>query len=115
MKRHYDEGGSNWLRIMGKSGFKGATSNKRYIQILKYIGDHDGCTKMDVLKGIGSNKFGRAQYSDIFSALAMSGLIKYDRKNNEYHITDEGNDVLENAYLNDMERIVTGRRKFEST
>ena len=70
---------------------------------------------MEVLKGIGSNKFGRAQYSDIFSALAMSGLIKYDRKNNEYHITDEGNDVLENAYLNDMERIVTGRRKFEST
>ena len=115
MKRHYVESGDEFLRGMGKSGFKGATSGKRYVQILKYIGDHDGCTKIDVLKGIGSNNFGRGQYSDIFSALKIAGLIEYDRQNNEYHITDEGNDVLENSYLNDMERIVTGRKKFEST
>ena len=115
MKRHYVESGHEWLREMGKSGFKGATSGKRYVQILKYIGDHDGCTKIDVLKGIGSNNFGRGQYSDIFSALKIAGLIEYDRENNEYHITDEGNDVLENSYLNDMERIVTGRKKFESS
>jgi hypothetical protein len=34
---------------------------------------------MDVLQGIGSNKFGRGQYSDIFSALKIAGLIDYDR------------------------------------
>ena len=79
MKRHYVESGDAWLSGMGKSGFKGATSDKRYIQILKYIGDNDGCTKMDVLRGIGSNRFGRGQYSDIFSALKISGLIDYDR------------------------------------
>lgn len=79
MKKHYTESGYAWLRGMGKSGFRGATSDKRYIQILKYIGDHDGCTKMDVLQGIGSNRYGRGQYSDTFSALKISGLIDYDR------------------------------------
>ena len=78
-RKHCIESGYNWLKGMGKTGFKGATSDKRYIQILKYIGDNDGCTKMDVLRGIGSNKFGRGQYSDIFSALKISGLIDYDR------------------------------------
>lgn len=115
MKRQYDESGAWFLAGMGKSGFKGATSDKRYVQILKYIGDHDGCTKMDVLHGIGSNNFGKGQYSDMFAALKIAGLIEYDRKNNEYHITEEGIDVLKNSYLNDMERIATGRKSFEST
>ena len=112
--KEMDESGDEFLRGMGKRGVWGGTPKKRYIQILQFIGDHDGCTKIDVLKGIGSNNFGRGQYSDIFSALKIAGLIEYDRAANQYHITEKGQDVLKNAYMNDMEKNVKDDKKWKA-
>ena len=78
------------------------------------MADHDGCSRPEILVGIGRYKTiqqarteGRGQWSHIFAKLLYKDWLDYD-EDNKYHITSDGEDVLECAYLNGMEEYVRG-------
>lgn len=94
--------------------FKSPSTDKSYVKILQYVADNDGCTRAEILVGIGRYKTieqarteGRGQWSHIFAKLLYKNWLDYD-EDKRYHITSDGEDVLECAYLNGMERIVKG-------
>lgn len=94
-----------------KSGFAKANSKKRYVQILQYVADHDGCKRVDILRdvfGCKNARLCRGHWSLGFSQLLYIDVIDYD-KNYCYHITDRGRAVLKNAYLNDCLKIVNAK------
>jgi len=101
--------------INAGGAFPRANSKCRYVQILQYIADHDGCTRFDVQRNVWNfhnipchglvPSDLRGYASAIFSQLLYIDVIDYD-KNFRYHITPAGRKVLETAYLNDMAKFV---------
>ena len=98
--------------------FRRASSNETYIKILQYVADHPDCKRAEILVGIGryktveqARKEGHAQWSGIFSKLLYKDYLDYDEKTFKYHITEKGQEILENSYLNDMEDTVKGKFK----
>lgn len=101
----------DYVNAYDKSGFKNASQKKVYVKFLRYIADHDGCTRKDILKGLGRST-DRGQNSSLFAQLLYLDLIDYD-KNFKYHITDKGEEVLNAAYMNDMEKYVKDDKKWK--
>jgi hypothetical protein len=98
--------------------FRKPASDETYIKILQYVADHPECKRAEILVGIGryktveqARKEGHAQWSGIFSKLLYKDYLDYDEKTFKYHITEKGQEVLENSYLNDMEDMVKGKPK----
>lgn len=103
-----------------KSGFATANSKKRYVKILQYIADHDGCKRADILRDVFKLNVNlkdswyknalryRGHWSAGFSQLLYINVIDYD-KNYCYHITERGLKVLKTAYLNDNLKIVNAK------
>jgi len=100
-----------------RTGFANADSSKRYVQILKYIADHDGCKrnviniavfKMNPDYVFSKGSPARGYASIIFSQLLYLDLIDYDSEY-RYHITDKGNEVLERSYINDLVKFVNAK------
>lgn len=109
---------SEYIRSYEKNGFKNATSKNRYIKILQYVADHDGCKRVDIIRDVYGYKNAdrkdpwyknmrmcRGQGSSLFSQLLYVDVLDYD-KNFNYHITERGREVLKNAYLNDCLKYV---------
>ena len=97
-----------YINAYKNSGFKCANSKKRYVKILQYIADHDGCKRVDIIRDVYRYKNMRAcrgQGSTVFSQLLYLDVIDYD-KNFCYHITDRGREVLKTAYINDCAKLV---------
>ncbi len=110
-----------YIKAYKNSGFKAANSKKRYVQILQYVADHDGCKRIDIIRDVFGYKdvnakdswyknmrTCRGQWSIGFSQLLYIDVIDYD-KNFNYHITDRGREVLKTAYINDCAKIVKGK------
>lgn len=95
-----------------KDGFKHALPRKTYVKILQYVYDHDGCTRKDILRGIGQYDGragdGRGQLSSIFSQLLYVDVLDYD-KHYKYHLGKNGMKVLGHAYNNEMDRNLKGK------
>ena len=136
--RHYNPTStSHWQRHCGKivcepynsqyvdayenNGFKNANSKKRYVKILQYIADHDGCKRVDIIRDVygyknvdakdkwhPGHRTCRGQGSNVFSQLLYIDVIDYDKKFC-YHITDRGREVLKTAYINDCVKLVNKR------
>ena len=95
-----------------KDGFESALLRKTYVKILQYVYDHDGCTRKDILRGIGQLEGrkcnGRGQLSNIFSQLLYIDVLDYD-KHYKYHLGKNGMKVLGQAYNNEMDRNLKGK------
>ena len=118
-KRPYD---TRYIDSYNKTEFKKtANSKRRYVQIIQYVADHDGCKRIDILRDVFGYKnvnkkdswyknmrACRGYGSSIFSQLLYIDVIDYD-KNFNYHITDRGREVLKAAYLNDCAKIAKGK------
>ena len=107
-----------YINAYKNSGFKCANSKNRYVKILQYIADHDGCKRVDVIRDVYRYKnvdakdscyknmrACRGQGSTVFSQLLYLDVIDYD-KSFCYHITDRGREVLKTAYINDCVKLV---------
>lgn len=134
MRHHNPTSVSHWNRCYGKilykpyetqyidsyksNGFKYASLKKRYVKILRYIADHDGCKRVDIIRDVygyknvnakdkwyPNSRICRGQGSTVFSQLLYIDVIDYDAKFC-YHITDRGREVLKTAYLNDCAKFV---------
>lgn len=103
------------------SSFKYANSSKRYVKILQYIADHDGCKRTDIIRDVygwknvnakdpwyKNMRQCRGQGSTVFSQLLYLDVIDYD-ENFCYHITSRGRDILKTAYINDCMKIVKSK------
>lgn len=110
-----------YIDSYNSNGFANADSKRRYVKILQYIADHDGCKRVDVIRDVYGYKnvdakdpyyknmrSCRGQGSTVFSQLLYIDVIDYD-KNFCYHITDRGREVLKTAYINDCAKIVKGK------
>ena len=97
-----------------KSRFKKtACSKRRYVQIIQYVANHDGCKRVDILHDVYKqdvkakdcfykNKLAcRGYASSILSQLLYIDVIDYD-KSFRYHVTDRGLEVLKFAFQNDV-------------
>lgn len=66
--------------------------------ILSYIRENNGATKYDIVTNVlgkrGSRKDLRGYYSVFFSMAKNSGLLSYDSKTYNYHITEKGYNAL---------------------
>ena len=113
--------GKCYIDAYRKSGFKYASCKKRYVKILQYIADHDGCKRVDIIRDVygwknvnardrynKNARMCRGQGSTVFSELLYLDVIDYD-ENFCYHITSLGRDVLKNAYINDCVKIVKAK------
>lgn len=120
-KKVYKPYDSQYVNAYKNNRFKNATSKNRYVQIIQYIADHDGCKRIDIIRDVyGWNDVNakdpwyknmrscRGQGSTVFSQLLYIDVIDYD-KNYCYHITPKGARVLATAYLNDCAKIVKGK------
>ena len=101
----------NYILQFQKDGFESALPRKTYVKILQYVYDHDGCTRKDILKGIGQYdgraSDGRGQLSSIFSQLLYVDVLDYD-KHYKYHLGKNGLKVLGQAYNNELDRNLKG-------
>lgn len=112
---------SQYVDSYKSTSFKNATSKKRYVQIIQYVADHDGCKRIDIIRDVygwknvdakdpwyKNMRRCRGQGSTVFSQLLYIDVIDYD-KNFNYHITSRGREVLKTAYINDCAKIVKGK------
>lgn len=108
---HYLENGSPYFTYRKNHPhnmwFTGANAspNKRYIHILKYIKENDGCRRAQIITNVlGKNymekdpsypnkSIYRGYYSNEFSNLLYFDIINYDKKFS-YHITPKGEALL---------------------
>lgn len=81
----------------------------KYMQVIQFVADHDGCKRKDISRGVWKVEPNNDGFmSQVYSNLLYDNCIDYDMSFG-YHITDEGRALLEEAYLNDMAKAVTGK------
>ena len=71
--------------------FKNPTPNRRYVQILKFVNEHPGCKRTDILKGVF--KTNRRTCSTTFSQMLYADILDYNEKF-EYKVTRKGKNIL---------------------
>ena len=115
--------------------YKRPSMKRRYCKMLQVIADYPNCKRKELIARIyfdkkwldehdsklrpNSNRskawdngdFSWVTYnpSKYFAELLWADLIDYDEKTYRYHITSKGQDLLEEAYLNDNIKLVTGK------
>ena len=45
---------SDYVKSYNNNGFKNAKAKNTYVKVIKYVADHDGCTRSDILKSLGN-------------------------------------------------------------
>ena len=81
--------------------------NFKYMKAIQFVADHPGCKRTDILAGVWGVKhpeFCPGYMSQVFANLLYDDWIDYD-ENFRYTVTPGGKGLLEEAYLNDMEKL----------
>ena len=88
-----------------------------YIKILQYVSDHPNCKRAEILNGIflslfktveDAKKFGRGYACNTFANIIYDDFIDYD-KSFRYTITDRGQKILKNFYIQEMAKTVLNK------
>ena len=84
--------------------YKKPSMKRRYMQVIQFIADHDGCSRREctayIWNGNDPARVGRGEMSIVYSNLLWKDFIDYDKKF-RYHVTEKGLKLLKEAYLND--------------
>ena len=84
--------------------FKKPSLKRKYMQIIQFIADHDGCSRRECTVHIWKNveKYNyRGYQSEMYANLIWKDFIRYDKKF-KYHVTEHGLKLLKDAYINDL-------------
>ena len=79
----------------------------QYMKVIQFVADHPNCKRKDIIAGVWGRN--RCHGNDgfmchVFSNLLYDDWIDYD-ENFRYTVTPGGKGLLEEAYLNDMEKL----------
>ena len=115
--------------------YKRPSMTRIYCKIVQWIADHPNRSRKEIIANIFVDKawlrkhdeevrpehdrskqwdagdFSWVTYnpSKYFAELLWADLIDYDEKTFKYHVTYKGQELLEEAYLNDNIKLVTGK------
>ena len=85
--------------------FKKPSLKRKYMQIIQFIADHDGCSRREctfhIWKSVDNY---RGYQSEMYANLIWKDFIRYDKKF-KYHVTEHGLRLLKEAYINDFIKI----------
>ena len=89
ISRAYAEPGNQPCQIAYT--FKNPTPNRRDVQILKFVDEHPGCKRTDILTGVFNTT--RPTCPTTFSQLLYADILDYNEKF-EYRVTRKGKNIL---------------------
>ena len=77
-----------------KYTFKNPTPDRRYVQILKFVAEHPGCRRTDILKEVFHTT--RRTCPSTFSQMLYANILDYNERF-EYKVTRKGKNILKKA------------------